>query len=282
MNSAFSEIKREHIFLNLLYCPAGTTGERKDVHKMDLQLTLQFWIISLALTCSPGADWAYLIATSVRGIRIKSAVLGLATGYVIFITVVALGLGAVVSSHPLVLNVLSVVGGLYLIYLGASSLREFFGNRRNRTGSIGNSNEWKEWPESSPTPATGGHSPHCESSDQTSAVAVLERDRTTAQVQLPPEYVKGVTVTLLNPKSLLAMVALLPRFVNSDASLALGWQLWAIGWLQVINVLIVYAVVAAAAYKILYSRPNASEAINAVAGALMLAIGGFFVVDTAL
>jgi threonine/homoserine/homoserine lactone efflux protein len=89
---------------------------------MSTTLLLQFWGLAVLLAMTPGADWAYAITAGVRARRVAPAVLGMLTGYVLLITVVAVGAGALVAANPAVLTALTVAGALYLLYLGVTTM----------------------------------------------------------------------------------------------------------------------------------------------------------------
>lgn len=89
---------------------------------MDWTLAGQFWIIAAALAVTPGPDWAFVISAGARRQHPAPAVLGLLSGYVLVIGVVAVGAGAVVTAFPLALTALTVAGGAFLVYLGVTTL----------------------------------------------------------------------------------------------------------------------------------------------------------------
>jgi threonine/homoserine/homoserine lactone efflux protein len=78
-----------------------------------------FWAVALLLIVVPGADWAFVIDSGLRGHSARAAVSGLILGYAAVTVVVAAGVGALVSGTPAVLSALTIVGGLYLIWHGA-------------------------------------------------------------------------------------------------------------------------------------------------------------------
>jgi threonine/homoserine/homoserine lactone efflux protein len=82
-----------------------------------------FWAVAALLIAVPGADWAYVIGTVLGGRPVVLAVGGLVIGYAAVTAVVAAGVGAVVARTPASLTVLTVAGGLYLIWLGARNVR---------------------------------------------------------------------------------------------------------------------------------------------------------------
>ncbi|QIS02403.1 LysE family translocator [Nocardia brasiliensis] len=81
-----------------------------------------FWTVSVLLILVPGADWAYAIAAGLRESSVVPAVGGLLLGYVALTAVVAAGVAAVVDRNPVVLTALTVFGGLYLMWLGGTTL----------------------------------------------------------------------------------------------------------------------------------------------------------------
>jgi len=81
-----------------------------------------FWVVSFLLVLIPGADWAYVIGTGLRGGPVLTAVGGLVLGYAALTAVVAAGLTALVARTPAALTVLTVLGAAYLIWLGAATL----------------------------------------------------------------------------------------------------------------------------------------------------------------
>jgi threonine/homoserine/homoserine lactone efflux protein len=80
-----------------------------------------FWAVALLLIMVPGADWAFVLGVSLRGRSVLPAVGGLVLGYTGITIVVAAGVGAVVGRSPALLGGLTVVGGCYLIWHGATA-----------------------------------------------------------------------------------------------------------------------------------------------------------------
>jgi len=81
-----------------------------------------FWAVSFLFVVTPGADWAYAIAAGLRHRMVLPAVGGLLAGHLAATAVVAAGVGALVTRSPLVLTVLTVVGAVYLVWLGIGML----------------------------------------------------------------------------------------------------------------------------------------------------------------
>jgi threonine/homoserine/homoserine lactone efflux protein len=89
---------------------------------MAISAVTGFWAMSFLLVLVPGADWAYAIDAGLRDRSVLPAVAGLLTGYVALTAVVAAGVAALIARWPLLLTALTVVGALYLLWLGISTL----------------------------------------------------------------------------------------------------------------------------------------------------------------
>jgi threonine/homoserine/homoserine lactone efflux protein len=85
---------------------------------MSITSIAAFWAVAALLIAVPGADWAYVLGTVLSGRPVVVAVSGLVIGYTGITIVVAAGVGAVVARTPASLAVLTVAGGLYLLWLG--------------------------------------------------------------------------------------------------------------------------------------------------------------------
>jgi threonine/homoserine/homoserine lactone efflux protein len=81
-----------------------------------------FWGVSVLFVITPGADWAYAIAAGLRHRSVLLALAGLLTGHLVATAVVAVGVAALVAGSPVVLTVLTIVGALYLVWLGIGTL----------------------------------------------------------------------------------------------------------------------------------------------------------------
>ncbi|HBT5241863.1 LysE family translocator [Klebsiella quasipneumoniae] len=89
---------------------------------MSAATLLSFWFFSLMFVMTPGADWAYAITAGIRGRQVP-AVTGLVFGYVVLTIVVAAGIGPLVAGNTAAMTLLTVMGALYLAWLGIGMLR---------------------------------------------------------------------------------------------------------------------------------------------------------------
>ena len=85
---------------------------------MDFGLLAAFWVVSIALVVTPGADWAYTISAGLARGRLLPAVAGMLLGYLFLTAVTAAGVGALIASLAGALIVLTILGAGYLIFLG--------------------------------------------------------------------------------------------------------------------------------------------------------------------
>jgi threonine/homoserine/homoserine lactone efflux protein len=83
-----------------------------------------FMSISLLLVLVPGADWAYAIATGLRGGSAILAVGGLLLGYAGLTIAVMAGVAALLAGSPGALTILTVVGAAYLVWLGVAAVHK--------------------------------------------------------------------------------------------------------------------------------------------------------------
>jgi threonine/homoserine/homoserine lactone efflux protein len=81
-----------------------------------------FWGVAALLIMVPGADWAFVIGAAVRQRSVVPAVGGLVLGYAAVTAIVAAGVGGAVAGSPGALTGLTVVGGVYLVWHGATTL----------------------------------------------------------------------------------------------------------------------------------------------------------------
>ncbi|MGH3502002.1 MAG: LysE family translocator [Nocardioidaceae bacterium] len=108
---------------------------------MAVASVLAFWAAALLLIIAPGLDWAFTLSCVLQERSVLAAAAGLMIGYTAMTLVVAAGLGTLLAHTPVALTVLSVAGGLYLMWLGATTLtsrgastiarRKAFGSNRD-------------------------------------------------------------------------------------------------------------------------------------------------------
>lgn len=90
---------------------------------MEMSIVVGFWLVSFLLIMTPGADWAYAISAGINGRRVVPAVMGLMSGHLLATVIVVAGVGVLIAGHPLALSLLTVLGAVYLLWLGVTILR---------------------------------------------------------------------------------------------------------------------------------------------------------------
>jgi threonine/homoserine/homoserine lactone efflux protein len=205
-----------------------------------------FWVVSSLLIMVPGADWAFTIGAGLRGHSVVPAVGGIVLGYAAMTIVVAAGVGTLVARSPALLSALTIVGGLYLMWHGATTLA-----RPSARGSAPSA------PASNDAPARGSHPAR-------SSQATLLR---------------GAGVSALNPKGLLLFLALLPQFTNPHGRWPLAVQLGVLGLIFMLSCGSFYLCLGSVARKTLHARPAAARVVTRFSGAAMFIIGALLLAD---
>lgn len=89
---------------------------------LDYSLVHWFSFVTTAgiIVATPGPDLACILGQTVRHGRQAglSALVGMCAGATVYVALVTLGLGALISSSPFMLTALKWVGAAYLVYLG--------------------------------------------------------------------------------------------------------------------------------------------------------------------
>jgi threonine/homoserine/homoserine lactone efflux protein len=205
-----------------------------------------FWAVALLLIMVPGADWAFVLGSSLGGRTAVPAVGGLVLGYAAVTVIVAAGVGTLVARSPAFLSGLTIVGGLYLIWHGARTLA--------RAAAPG-----------AQPGAPGGTAP------RGGRPAGPRGGRAT--------LVRGMGVSALNPKGLLLFLALLPQFTSPRWSWPLGAQLGLLGLVFILSCAGFYLCLGSLARRILNARPAAARAVTRFSGAAMILIGALLLIE---
>ncbi|MCH0539318.1 LysE family translocator [Streptomyces sp. MUM 203J] len=207
---------------------------------ISLAVVGSYTAVALLGAMSPGPDFALVSRfAALRGRRVGlGASAGVAAGMAVNTAAAVLGVGAVVAASPTVFRAVSIVGACYLIYLGVRSLmaaRE-------------------------PGPAA----PDTAAPDPETPVPAAESTVTA--------FRQGLITNVLNPKSVVFLVALLPQFLT-DSSTWLDKSV--LGAITVLAVLLWFSLVALAvgAFQSVFRRPGARKALNAVMGLVLIALG---------
>jgi len=228
---------------------------------MELTQFAGFLLVSVALSCTPGADWAYVISSALGQRSYRPAVWGLISGYLLHTALLVCGIAALVASSPMALLWLTVAGSFYLLWLGISTLVSFkkakFYDADQATASSTDKVELS-------TPVAE-HEP-----SMSGSVAVLTK---TKKIKTHPSpFLRGLLTSGTNPKALLLYVALIPQYFNPSTSLPISLQTLILGLTHVGVSIIVYFCVAVTARALLRSRPRVARGVTLCSGIIMVCL----------
>jgi threonine/homoserine/homoserine lactone efflux protein len=147
---------------------------------MSLHLYMAFVLTSAIVICSPGPTVLMVIADALahHARHAWSTVLGVGAGDLVAMNLSLAGAGAVLRTSATAFTVMKVIGGLYLIYLGARSIYA----TRNRS------------------------------------VALEDLGEAMAERSARARFTTAFMVTVTNPKLILFFVAFVPQFISTSHS----------------------------------------------------------------
>lgn len=138
-----------------------------------------FFIAILLLTMTPGLDTALVIRNTTRG-GWKDGItcsFGICCGLFVHATLSAVGLSVLLVGSAELFTAVKTVGAIYLIYLGIQSIRSTFNQHQTTNATIEKSKESKP---------------------------------------LAVSFKEGFLSNILNPKTAVFYLALLPQFINPE------------------------------------------------------------------
>lgn len=209
---------------------------------IDVTVLPGFLAVILLFLIPPGPDMAYMVATGLgggRGAAVRS-ILGIGTGMSLYAGAVVIGIGTVALAHPGILDVVKVLGALYLLWLAHGAFRQpvSAGPGADRSGAGGNA------------------------------------------IRRP--YLRGVIVSLANPKVMLFFVAVLPQFMGAAQNPRM--QLALLSAVNVLTEVILYGAIGlmAGTFHARFARsPRSAALLNRLAGVVYLALAGIVLAETA-
>ena len=237
---------------------------------MEITQLTGFLLVSVTLACTPGADWAYIISSAIGPKGYRAAVWGLLTGYLFHTALLVCGVAALVASSPQLLLWLTMAGSIYLLWLGITTLTSWKSAKFYPTASVDHA-EFE---------AKNAH-PRGALNTSPGPLALLTKapssENSRAQWRAP--FFKGLLTSGVNPKALLLYLALIPQFINPDASWPLSVQTGALGLTHFAVSVAVYFAVALTARLLLRSRPLAARIVTAASGIIMIGLSLVLICD---
>ncbi|MVU79457.1 LysE family transporter [Nocardia sp. ET3-3] len=203
---------------------------------MSFALLLSFVGLCVLLALTPGPDTFLVLRFSMAGSRPGiAAAVGSAFGGIVWATVVAAGVAALLEQSATAYRTLKVIGGIYLVYLG---IRALLAHRRGQADDAG---------ETDVAVATG------------------------KPVSMRSAFAAGLLSCIFNPKVGLFYLAVLPQFLTHVTflnTLTLGAIESTIAAIE----MIVLAVAAARAVALL-KRPKIRARLEQASAAILAALG---------
>lgn len=218
---------------------------------MAVETVALFALTELLLSLTPGPAVLLVVGLSVRhGFRTgMMATVGIIATNALYFTLSAIGVGALILASATLFTALKWVGAAYLIWLGIGMARPLL--RRLLHSASGNA--------------------------ETLDLGRAKLEARERQSDLRTFW-RGFSLQASNPKTLAFFVAILPQFVTPDASL--GLQMVILGVISVlleVPILVIYAFAAAFSARVM--RERLVEWIEAVGGAILIALGAALAVS---
>ncbi|WP_062264263.1 homoserine/homoserine lactone efflux protein [Endozoicomonas arenosclerae] len=93
---------------------------------MELNTYLAFLAATIIISVTPGAGAVNTMATAIRSglVRTLPSIMGLQVALIIFLIIVAAGLGAILAASETLFTLIKWLGAVYLIFLGVMKWRE--------------------------------------------------------------------------------------------------------------------------------------------------------------
>lgn len=239
------------------------------------QALLGFASIAFLITIIPATDTALVLRSLVAGGH-RSAyacVFGITAGLLIWGVTAATGLAVLMDAAPLVFDLITVAGGLYLIYLGI----KFMLNLR-RWGQVTTLKTEQAALASLPAPAASLPGPGGGVSTPASAKPCAT---TPAPANFRKDFLAGFIANILNPKIAVFYIASVPPFmVASVQPFLMGTLLAAIhGGINVLWFTLIISLAALAMRWLLH--PRATLVIDGIAGTVLFIFGVLILVEAA-
>ena len=222
---------------------------------VSLDALLGFAALCLLLELTPGPNTFLVLRHSLHGARTGAlTALGSAAGALVWAVAVAVGLAALLEQSADAYRLLKILGGLYLVHLGA---RAFHSSRRapNRHG-LGAT------PGTLSTP--GVHDASTPAADTSTGSAPV--------VRASAAFGAGLLSCVLNPKVGLFFLAVVPQFVPAGSGVRGALLLGVIEAGVALSYLLVLAALAARAVTWL-RRPAVTRALERTSAAVLTAFG---------
>ncbi|MGV3149371.1 LysE family translocator [Rothia sp. 11273D007AR] len=229
------------------------------------QALMGFAGIAFLITIIPATDAALVLRSLVAGGR-RSAyacVFGITAGLLIWGITAATGLAVLMAAAPLVFDLITVAGGLYLIYLGI----KFLLNLRH-WGQVTALKTDQAALASLPAPAA-------------SLPGASGADAPAGKHRVGKDFLAGFIANILNPKIAVFYIASVPPFMVASVQTFIMGSLLALihGGINVLWFTLIISLASLAMKWLLH--PRATLVIDGIAGSVLLVFGVLILVEAA-
>lgn len=226
------------------------------------QALIGFAGIAFLITIIPATDTALVLRSLVAGGR-RSAyacVFGITAGLLIWGITAATGLAVLMAAAPLVFDLITVAGGLYLIYLGI----RFLLNLR-RWGQVTALKTDQATLASLPAPAA--------------SLPGVRADAPAGEHRVGKDFLAGFIANILNPKIAVFYIASVPPFMVASVQPFIMGSLLALihGGINVLWFTLIISLASLAMKWLLH--PRATLVIDGIAGSVLLVFGVLILVE---
>ncbi|HJD51236.1 MAG TPA: LysE family translocator [Candidatus Rothia avistercoris] len=231
------------------------------------QALIGFAGIAFLITIIPATDTALVLRSLVAGGR-RSAyacVFGITAGLLIWGVTAATGLAVLMAAAPLIFDLITVAGGLYLIYLGI----KFLLNLR-RWGQVTALKTDQAALASLPAPAAS-----------LPGVSGADAPTPASEHRVGKDFLAGFIANILNPKIAVFYIASVPPFMVASVQPFIMGSLLALihGGINVLWFTLIISLASLAMKWLLH--PRATLVIDGIAGSVLLVFGVLILVEAA-
>ena len=209
---------------------------------------LALFLVWIAAIASPGPDLFQIIRLGAKNRRdgVLTAV-GIMVGNSIWIIVSLLGLSALISTYPAILNLLQLVGGGYLTWMGIGAVRSWWTQRSTQQAAA-----------------------------DSQAVENTLVTATAASVGVWPAIRSGIATNLSNPKAVLFFGSVFAQFVRPD--MGIGWSIF-IGVFLTLTGLLWFVGFAVLVRKLAAGITRNGAIIDLLTGVIFIGLGMFMIFE---
>lgn len=218
---------------------------------------LEFFVAAIVVAIAPGPDNLFVLAQSAtHGAKAGFCVIcGLCTGIVVQVSLLIIGVSALIAASPVAFFVLQCLGAVYLLYLAYKSFQVRADTVVVSSGNVIASSEGAEANTENVIARSGA-------TKQSLAALPLRR-----------LYFRGIVMNLTNPKAILFALSFIPPAVRMDSPLSPTVQMVVLGAEFILATFVVFgtvAILAGAVKRFMLNSPKANRNLNWFSGCVFV------------